>query len=150
MSLTSGYVFCLVSYLSLDMSQTSKQLTTAPCQKQNIVSSLPFLAPVFLRKARQYTSKYGSSGGSNKYASGGGHSTGSRLGNMVSNKLSSSKSNTLASISGDAYKLSSVSSSPRRGTYATAAPPTGSEENILKSSPENSIMKSVTYSVRVD
>ncbi|KAL2123697.1 hypothetical protein VTJ04DRAFT_62 [Mycothermus thermophilus] len=116
----------------------------------NIVSSLPFLAPVFLRKARQYTSKYGSSGGSNKYASGGGHSTGSRLGNMVSNKLSSSKSNTLASISGDAYKLSSVSSSPRRGTYATAAPPTGSEENILKSSPENSIMKSVTYSVRVD
>jgi hypothetical protein len=27
---------------------------------------------------------------------------------------------------------------------------TGSEENILKDSPDNSIMKSVTYSVRVD
>ncbi|KAL2272010.1 hypothetical protein VTJ83DRAFT_1381 [Remersonia thermophila] len=120
----------------------------------NMVSSLPFLAPVFLRKAREYTGKYGSGSDSRNYASGG-RSVGSRLGAMVSDKLRSSKSgsrlDSLTSGNHDgAYKLSSVASSPRRGAYATAIPPTGSEENILKQSPENSIMKSVTYSVRVD
>jgi hypothetical protein len=92
-----------------------------------VVSSLPFLAPIFLRKAKQYTSKYSGSG--NNYGSG-------------ARKIKS----------GDAYKLSSLSSSQRKGTFATTiqGQSTGSEENILKASPENSIMKSVTYSVRVD
>ncbi|KAL2127910.1 hypothetical protein VTI74DRAFT_9998 [Chaetomium olivicolor] len=92
----------------------------------NVVSSLPFLAPIFLRKAKEYTTKYSGSG--NNYGSG-------------ARKIGKSS---------DAYKLSSVSSQ-RKGTFATAQGQSmGSEENILKASPENSIMKSVTYSVRVD
>ncbi|KAL2155728.1 hypothetical protein VTH82DRAFT_470 [Thermothelomyces myriococcoides] len=97
----------------------------------NMVSSLPFLAPIFLHKARQYTNKYAASSGNN-YGSGA-----HRIGKVS-----------------DVYKLSSVSSQ-RKGTFATAqGQSTGSEENILKASteaaPENSIMKSVTYSVRVE
>ncbi|OIW32845.1 hypothetical protein CONLIGDRAFT_676664 [Coniochaeta ligniaria NRRL 30616] len=98
----------------------------------NIVSSLPFLAPIFLRKAREYTSKY--SGGS-----------GNGYGVSGSGARKIGKGN-------DAYKLSSVSSN-RKGTFASAKSPshdTGSEENILKTSPDGSIMKSVTYTVRVD
>ncbi|KAL2166169.1 hypothetical protein VTG60DRAFT_3175 [Thermothelomyces hinnuleus] len=96
----------------------------------NMVSSLPFLAPIFLRKAREYTTKYSGSG--NNYGSGA-----HRMGKVS-----------------DVYKLSSVSSQ-RKGTFATAqGQSNGSEENILKAStegaPENTIMKSVTYSVRVE
>ncbi|KAL2256440.1 hypothetical protein VTK26DRAFT_1648 [Humicola hyalothermophila] len=96
----------------------------------NVVSSLPFLAPIFLRKAKAYTSKYsGSSGG---YAGG---SRGAR-------KLGKS---------GDGYKLGSLASQNGKGTFATAhGQATASEENILENGTENSIMKSVTYSVRVD
>lgn len=95
-----------------------------------MVSSLPFLAPIFLRKAKQYTTKYSGSG--NNYGSG-------------ARKIGKSS---------EAYKLSSISSQVK-GTFATAqGQSNGSEENILKSStenaPENTIMKSVTYSVRVD
>ncbi len=98
--------------------------------QQNVVSSLPFLAPIFLRKAKEYTNKY-SAGSGNAYGSGGGRKIGGKL--------------------SDAYKLSSVSSQ-RKGTFATVkgANSSGSEENILKSSPDNTIVKSVTYSVRVD
>lgn len=95
---------------------------------QNMVSSLPFLAPIFLRKAKQYTNKY-SGGSANRY----GASSGAR-------KLGKS---------GDGYKLSSIASQ-RKGTFATAqGQTTGSEENILKANPDNSIMKSVSYSVHV-
>jgi len=57
--------------------------------------------------------------------------------------------------SGDGYKLSSLSSSrngkSNHGTFATIkGNSTGSEENILQNSPENSIVKSVTYSVKVE
>ncbi|KAJ4287041.1 hypothetical protein N0V88_007806 [Collariella sp. IMI 366227] len=90
----------------------------------NVVSSLPFLAPIFLRKAKEYTTKYSGSG--HQYGSG-------------AHKLGKSA---------DAYKLSSLASQ-RKGTFTTAqGPNAGSEENILNTSPENSIMKSVTYSVR--
>ncbi|KAL2142537.1 hypothetical protein VTI28DRAFT_1040 [Corynascus sepedonium] len=105
----------------------------------NMVSSLPFLAPIFLRRAKEYASKYSGSG--NQYGSGG--RSGGRLGKVS-----------------DVYKLSSVTSSSQRkggGTFATVqGQSVGSEENILKSStdgvaPENgTIMKSVTYSVRVE
>ncbi|KAK4154913.1 hypothetical protein C8A00DRAFT_32269 [Chaetomidium leptoderma] len=93
----------------------------------NVVSSLPFLAPIFLRKAKQYTTKYSGSG--NNYGSG-------------ARKIGKSA---------EGYKLSSVSSQ-RKGTFATAQgqTTTGSEENILNASPDNTIVKSVTYSVRVD
>lgn len=97
-----------------------------------MVSSLPFLAPIFLRKAKRFTTKYSGSG--NNYGSG-------------ARKIGKS---------GEAYKLSSISSQVK-GTFATAQGQSngnGSEENILKAStenaPENTIMKSVTYSVRVD
>jgi hypothetical protein len=114
------------------MSQTPlsarPQCLTQPPPLQNVVSSLPFLAPIFLRKAKEYTSKYSGSG--NNYGSG-------------ARKLGKSS---------DAYKLSSVSSQ-RKGTFATVqGQSTGSEENILGTSPDNNntIVKSVTYSVRVD
>jgi len=95
---------------------------------QNVVSSLPFLAPIFLRKAKEYTSKYSGGSGGGHYGSG-------------ARKLGKSS---------DAYKLSSVSSQ-RKGTFASAqVGSTASEENILRTSPDNTIVKSVTYSVRVD
>ncbi|GAB1321014.1 hypothetical protein MFIFM68171_11224 [Madurella fahalii] len=95
----------------------------------NMVSSLPFLAPIFLRKAREYTNKYAGGSGNHYGASSGAR----RLGK-----------------SGDGYKLSSISSQ-RKGTFATVqGQSTGSEENILNANPDNSIMKSVSYSVHVD
>ncbi|KAK3897651.1 hypothetical protein C8A05DRAFT_38780 [Staphylotrichum tortipilum] len=94
----------------------------------NVVSSLPFLAPIFLRKAKEYTSKYSGGSGGGHYGSG-------------ARKLGKSS---------DGYKLSSVSSQ-RKGTFASAqVASTTSEENILRTSPDNTIVKSVTYSVRVD
>ncbi|OAA70535.1 integral membrane protein [Cordyceps fumosorosea ARSEF 2679] len=94
----------------------------------NMVSSLPFLAPVCLRKARDYRSKhskyaYGSNGNSKNRAAAGG-------------------------IKGnEAYKLSDVSQD--RSAFAGSQTHTSSsEENILQKN--NAIMKSVTYSVRVE
>lgn len=55
--------------------------------------------------------------------------------------------------SADGYVLSSLSSSRRNGNYASAQAAshgTGSEENILKTGPEGSILKSTTYTVHVD
>ncbi|KAF6826507.1 integral membrane protein [Colletotrichum plurivorum] len=87
----------------------------------NIVSSLPFLAPVFVKKARNYRSKY-SGGGSSHGRSGLKHS--------------------------ERYKLTDVNHD--KSVFASASHSkvdnNGSEENIL---PGN-IMKSVTYSVQVD
>ncbi|KAK0736460.1 hypothetical protein B0T21DRAFT_383985 [Apiosordaria backusii] len=104
----------------------------------NMVSSLPFLAPIFLRKAKEYTTKY-SGGSGNGYHSGGGSN---------SRKLGGKSG-------GESYKLSSVSSGlGRKGTFISSkghpGHSMGSEENILKDSPDGSIMKSVTYSVHVD
>ena len=92
---------------------------------QNMVSSLPFLAPVFLRKAKEYRSKVTGYG----Y---GGSSSGGKLGK-----------------SGDGYKLGSVASQ-NKSAFASAQGHSTSEENILKESPDGSILKSVTYSVHVD
>lgn len=101
------------------------------------MSSLPFLAPIFLRKAREMTGKYSSgsgSGGNGRYGAPGGK---------------------LGGKSGDGYKLGSLSGSDhRKGTFASAKGnnthyETGSEENILAQSPDGAIMKSVTYSVHV-
>lgn len=102
----------------------------------NMVSSMPFLAPIFIRKARAYTSKY-SAGSGNGYEN---NNSGPRKHGIKSNEV---------------YKLSSVSSGlGRKGTFVSAkghgTQSTGSEENILKESPDGSIMKSVTYSVHVD
>ncbi|KAK3381894.1 hypothetical protein B0H63DRAFT_561495 [Podospora didyma] len=91
----------------------------------NMVSSLPFLAPVFLRKAKEYRSKVTGYG----Y---GGSSSGGKLGK-----------------SGDGYKLGSVSSQ-NKSAFASGQGHSTSEENILKDSPDGSILKSVTYSVHVD
>jgi hypothetical protein len=101
--------------------------------EQNIVSSLPFLAPIFLRKARSYTSKY----------SGGNGSDGNNSG----------KANYRLARSSEAFKLGSISSSRNgRGTFSTKVTNhhSGSEEVILKNSPDGSIVKSVTYSVQRD
>jgi hypothetical protein len=87
-----------------------------------MVSSLPFLAPVFVRKAKEYRSKNGygsSSGGENKIGR-----------------------------SGNGYKLSNMSRN--KGTLPSTNGHNTSEEDILKDSPDNSIMKSITYTVEVD
>lgn len=93
----------------------------------NMVSSLPFLAPVLMRKAKEYRSKH--SGGYGGSSDGGG-----RRGKAS-----------------ELYKLSSLSN--RQGGFATSSATTkggqsSSEENILKEN--NTIIKSVTYSVQVD
>ena len=118
-----------------------------------MVSSLPFLAPFFFRKAREYRSR---SNGSND------------------------RSQPYGGRSGDAYKLSALRKTDRsradgtsdgpksKGTlaYATATATAGdsdegsnrwSDDEMLRRSdedlvqkPENAIMKSVTYTVRVD
>ncbi|OPB36544.1 PTH11 GPCR protein [Trichoderma guizhouense] len=79
----------------------------------NMVSSLPFLAPVFMRKAKEYRTK-------NSYNNG------------------SSHQNSRGGPKGEHFKLSD-------GVMTVAK--SSSEENILQNS---GIMKSITYSVRVD
>ncbi|KAH6703946.1 integral membrane protein [Verticillium dahliae] len=89
----------------------------------NVVSSLPFLAPVFVKKARSYRSKptsgYGRSG-----------------------------SHVLGGKSGDRYKLSDVGRD--KSAFVSANDRSNSEENILSTLPDHSIVKSMTYSVQVD
>jgi hypothetical protein len=87
-----------------------------------MVSSLPFLAPVFLRRAKEYRSK-----ASNGYGSSGERSR--RIGIKGS----------------EVYKLGSVS---RDAEFASGN--SGSDENILMQKPEHSIVKSVTYTVQVE
>ncbi|KAK5995050.1 hypothetical protein PT974_03443 [Cladobotryum mycophilum] len=88
----------------------------------NMVSSLPFLAPVFMRKAKEYRSKNSYKNGSSDQNSGGSH------GKLEAIHLGdrSNKKNPYGSTTGSA-----------------------SEENILQPQ-QHSIMKSISYSVRVD
>ncbi|KAL5094858.1 hypothetical protein Trisim1_005589 [Trichoderma cf. simile WF8] len=90
----------------------------------NMVSSLPFLAPVFMRKAKEYRTK-------NSYNNG------------------SSHQNSRGGPKGEHFKLSDVTASQDhdndKGVMTVAK--SSSEENILQNS---GIMKSITYSVRVD
>lgn len=89
-----------------------------------MVSSLPFLAPVFMRKAKEYRTK-------NSYNNGSSHQ------NSRGPK-------------GEHIKLSDVTNSHDNDKDKSVILSTGkssSEENILQGA---GIMKSVTYSVRVD
>ncbi|OTA03472.1 PTH11-like G-protein-coupled receptor [Trichoderma parareesei] len=91
----------------------------------NMVSSLPFLAPVFMRKAKEYRTK-------NSYNHG------------------SSHQNSRGGPKGEHIKLSDVTNSRDQDKDKSVILSTGkssSEENILQGA---GIMKSVTYSVRVD
>ncbi|KAB5523169.1 hypothetical protein GE09DRAFT_1258232 [Coniochaeta sp. 2T2.1] len=96
----------------------------------NIVSSLPFLAPVFLRKARQYTSKYPQGSGSGYVSDRG--------------DLKRGRPN-------ESYMLSSLSSRHKGGFSSAKATSheTSSQENILKTGNTGSIVKSMAYSVQV-
>lgn len=102
---------------------------------QNLVSSLPFLAPIFVRKAKDYRSKQSSN---ERYAYG----SGKRKSRMIR--------------PGDAYMLSDRPND--KSAFASAAHTTnksGSEENILypqgpQTGGPGGIVKSVTYTVRVD
>src|SRR5690625_1330196 len=87
-----------------------------------MVSSLPFLAPVFMKKAREYRSKHSGQG----YGS--------------SHRMSRSRGHK----NGDHYQLSDVSND--KSVFASTNK-SGSEENILQ---QGAIVKSVTYSVQVD
>ncbi|GKU04574.1 integral membrane protein [Fusarium langsethiae] len=89
----------------------------------NIVSSLPFLAPIFIKRARQYRSKPSS------------HNTPSRSKTFGSN----------------GYKLKDLSRTGKRepSIFTSADNESGgSQENILN--PHGGIVKSVTYTVEVD
>ncbi|KLU81041.1 hypothetical protein MAPG_00136 [Magnaporthiopsis poae ATCC 64411] len=160
----------------------------------NMVSSLPFLAPVFLRRAKEYRSRYqqGSGGpsgsgrnraGSQKLGSfGGGGGSGSKplyktddpyMLETVTAK--SSGSNKKGGSRGDDLEISSRTSSPLhttdqnrseeeilKGSSATRAPHNNNNLNINNGDDRDTsqhlghgrgasgIMKSVTYSVRVD
>lgn len=153
----------------------------------NIVSSLPFLAPVFLRRAKEYRSRYqqGSSGpsgsgrsgrnrgGSQKLGSfggGGGGSSGKpfyktdesyMLDTVVDNKTSDGNRK-----GGNRDEISSAASSPPpttvqnrseeeilKGSSATHGPhgdDHGNSQSLGHGRGSSGIMKSVTYSVRVD
>lgn len=102
----------------------SHALPRSLTQSQNLVSSLPFLAPIFIKKAKDYRSK---------------PSSGSGYGRSRSRHLKGS----------EAYKLSERGGN-NRGAFVSAdhKSATGSEENILQSN--NAILKSVTYTVQVD
>lgn len=88
----------------------------------NLVSSLPFLAPIFIKKAKEYRSK---------------PSSGSGYGRSRSRHLKGT----------DAYKLSDRGNNRSAFVSADHKSDTGSEENILQG---NNILKSVTYTVQVD
>ncbi len=96
----------------------------------NMVSSLPFLAPVCLRKAKDYRTKH------SKYAYGSHGNSKNRAGAVGGIK------------SGEAYKLTDVSQDRSAFAVSQTHGSSGSEENILQKN--NAIMKSVTYSVRVE
>jgi hypothetical protein len=87
-----------------------------------MVSSLPFLAPVFMRKAKEYRTK-------NSYNNG------------------SSHQNSRGGPKGEHFKLSDVSNSHDNDKGVITGGKSSSEENILQAA---GIMKSITYSVRVD
>lgn len=102
----------------------------------NVVSSLPFLAPVFLRKAKEYRTKQSSG-----------------YGNSASRKQSRM---------GEHYRLSTMNRGSGKDAFGSVNDRNNSEEGILPSSttgqpdpepgsqPEHSIIKSVTYTVQVD
>jgi len=109
-----------------------------------MVSSLPFLAPVFVRKAREYRSKM--SKGSGGYGS-------------ASDGPNNSDHRTPRGKTGEMYKLGSrggdgSSGGSKAGGYSakvTETDPNSSEEFVLQGSyGDHNILKSVSYSVRVD
>ena len=103
-----------------------------------MVSSLPFLAPVFVRKAKEYRSKmskdsrgYGSSSDGAGNNRGNGGSRGPR----------------------EMYKMGSRTGGAKAGysVKVTETDPNSSEELVLQGSyGDHNILKSVSYSVRVD
>jgi len=113
-----------------------------------MVSSLPFLTPVFHRRAREYRSKfsgYGSEGGSRHHRGRGG-----QIYKLTAlGRVEDPSSGTLG-------KGASTSAYITAGADNTEHSASGSQEDILKrdgdivNHPSNVIVKSVTYSVRVD
>ncbi|KAJ3533957.1 hypothetical protein NM208_g7757 [Fusarium decemcellulare] len=92
----------------------------------NMVSSLPFLAPLFFRKARQYRPKHSDE----RY-----------------DGTPSGRSRSRGFKSSNAYKLKDMSRGRNTAVFSSAANKSrsGSEENILQGS--SGIVKSVTYAV---
>lgn len=105
-----------VSIFVLSMKQNTQAF-------QNMVSSLPFLAPVFIRTAKKYRSKH-----SDNYVTPSGRSRGPKS---------------------EHYRLRDMSHGKDTAVFVSAANKSrsGSEENILGPS---GITKHMTYSVRVD
>ncbi|KJZ73185.1 hypothetical protein HIM_07382 [Hirsutella minnesotensis 3608] len=95
----------------------------------NMVSSLPFLAPVCMKKARDYRSKYSGGSGSGGSSNGANRSRGRK--NV------------------EHYKLSDVSTD--KGAFAASSnkSKSASEENILDTN-DHAIVKSVTYTVQLE
>ncbi|SPO01426.1 related to integral membrane protein PTH11 [Cephalotrichum gorgonifer] len=120
----------------------------------NMVSSLPFLAPVFLRKAKEYRSKksrgYGSSGRSHGHGKG---SQGYKLSSVSkSNDAHLNSSRTKGTTTASAYATATGVESDKHshsGSEEDILATRGSQDYIIQQ-PDNVIMKSVSYSVRVD
>lgn len=112
---------------NVGVSITTTHRSASTDNPQNMVSSLPFLAPIFLKKARQYRSK---------------HSDEYNTPNTKSRSHHGFKSS-------NAYKLKDLSHGRNTTVFTSAANKSrsGSEENILQGS--NGIMKSVTYTVEM-
>ncbi|KAF4595535.1 integral membrane protein [Ophiocordyceps camponoti-floridani] len=103
----------------------------------NMVSSLPFLAPVCMKKAKDYRSKY--SGGS-----GGGSHGLSRRKNTDRFKLSDVSNDKMA------FALPDRSASHHHAPSTPSTPSTSSTSSTKAHKGHRSIVKSVTYTVKVD
>lgn len=96
-----------------------------------MVTSLPFLAPVFIKKAKDLSYK--------RYKS--------RSGDTERSNKNSRMSRQQGGTAHDMYHMDDVKTSNHKSTVVGSSQSSGSAENIL---PKEGIVKSVEYSVSVD
>ncbi|CAI4213292.1 unnamed protein product [Parascedosporium putredinis] len=119
----------------------------------NMVSSLPFLAPVFLRKAREYRTKQSRGYGSSNGQSGRRIGKGSQLttGKGGDSGLRSKKGTTAYATAGfDKHSTSGSEEDILRKTDGNQHPSARDHDLPIQHHEPNAIIKSVSYSVRVD
>lgn len=92
---------------------------------QNMISSLPFLAPVFMRKVKEYRSERSKYGYGSNPGNSGGHTDG-----------------------GQSHALGYIKN--KKGTFASSSSPTSSRTDDAPAKQNTGIFKSVTYTVSVE
>lgn len=98
---------------------------------QNMISSLPFLAPVFMRKVKEYRSER------SRYGYGSNKGYGSNQGNSSRN-----------TDGGQSHALGYIKN--KKGTFASSSSPTSSRTDDAAAKQNAGIFKSVTYTVSVE